>query len=121
MQRVLSFVGGLATIVIVALALLLVMGLVIGPILMEFGWSTLTHLTDQNSPIMYSIISIAQLTMVCGVSGYAGYTVQMHLDLHTTAAKMKNSAMLGFCWMLGAAAIIIAFIIMLGYLLADKR
>ena len=118
-QKVLSFVRGLATIVIVALVLLLVMELMIGPILMQFDWSTLTHLTGQNSPVMYAITSIAELIVVCGVSGYAGYKVQTHLYTHTTQAQ-KNSEMLDFCWMICAAAIIFAFIIMLGYLLADK-
>ena len=120
MQEVLSFVGGLATIVIVALVLILVIGMVIGPILMEFGWSTLTHPPGQNSPVMYFVISIAQLIIVCAVSGYAGYKVQSHLYPHSTESQMKNSAMLGFCWIFGATAIIFAFIIALGYLLADK-
>ena len=104
----------------VALVLLLVIGLGIGPILMEFGWSTLTHPPGQNSPVMYFVISIAQLIIVCAVSGYAGYKVQAHLYPHTTESQKKNSAMLGFFWIFGGTAIIFALIIALGYLLADK-
>ena len=115
MRGWLSFVGGLATLVTVALVLLLVMGQVIGRILMEFGWS----MWQQPLGVMDFVITAAQFIIVFGVSGYAGYKVQTHLD-PLTEAQIRSPFKRGFCWMLGATAIISALVITLGYLLADK-
>ena len=115
MRGWLSFVGGLATLVTVALVLLLVMGQVIGRILMELGWS----IWQQPLGVMDFVITAAQFIIVFGVSGYAGYKVQTHLD-PLTEAQIGSPFELGFCWMLGSTAIISAFVITLGYLLADK-
>ena len=113
MRGWLSFVGGLATLVTVALVL--VMGQVVGRILMEFAWS----IWQQPLGVMYFVITTAQFIIVFGVSGYAGYKAQTLL-YPPSEAQMGSSIKPGFCWMLGAAAIISAFVLMLGYLLADK-
>ena len=92
MRGWLSLVGGLATLVTVALVLLLVMGQVIGRILTEFAWS----IWQQPLGVMYFVITTAQFIIVFGVSGYAEYKVQTHL-YPPTEAQMGSSFKLGVC------------------------